>query len=116
MRYGRLDRGGATLFPDVEVLDGTFERMKGLLGRDSLPAGAAVLIGRCSSVHTFFMRFSIDLVFLDAAGVVVRLVPAVRPFRMAWGGVRARSVVEARAGAIAEQCLALGDCLRMVER
>jgi uncharacterized membrane protein (UPF0127 family) len=105
-----------TLFPEVEVLDGTFERMKGLLGRESLPDGAAVLISRCSSVHTFFMRFAIDLVFLDAAGVVVRLVPAVRPFRMAWGGWRARSVVEARAGAIAARRLACGDCLRLVER
>jgi uncharacterized membrane protein (UPF0127 family) len=116
VRPGRLDRDGITLFPAVEVLDGTLERMKGLLGRASLPDGAAVLIRRCSSVHTFFMQFSIDLVFLDATGVVVRVVPAVRPFRMAWGGARARSVVEARAGAIAERGLACGDCLRLVER
>ncbi len=111
---GRADMGGVTLIPNVEVLAGTFERMKGLLGRDDLPFGSAVLIKRCSSIHTFFMRFPIDLVFLDADGAVVRLVHSLRPFRMAWGGGKARSVLEATAGTIAKLGIARGDRIDVV--
>jgi len=110
----RLNRGATLLMPDVEVLTGTLERMKGLLGRDSLPRGSAVLIVRCPSVHTFFMRFPIDAVFLDADGVVVRLAHALRPFRMAWGGMKARSVLEAPVGTIAELGIVPGDRLDVI--
>ena len=56
-------------------------RMRGLLGRASLPQGEGMLFDRTSSVHTFFMRFPIDVVFLDASGEVVSVREAVRPWR-----------------------------------
>jgi uncharacterized membrane protein (UPF0127 family) len=72
-------------------------RLRGLLGRSSLPAGEGMLIRRESSVHTFFMRFAIDVVFLDADGRVLRVDANVGPWRLK-ACRRARSVLELAAG------------------
>jgi uncharacterized membrane protein (UPF0127 family) len=82
----------------------------GLLGRRSLPAGKGLLIRPASSVHTFFMRFPIDVVFLDRNGVVVGIRHEVRPWRAAFarGG---RSVLELSAGEAARTGVRVGDQL-----
>ena len=67
--------------------------MRGLLGRHGLDPGAGLLIRKTGSIHTFFMRFPIDAVFLDKKMVVRRVVAEIPPFRLAWGR-GARSVVE----------------------
>lgn len=76
-----------------------WERLRGLLGRDGLPPGEAMAFPRCNAIHTIGMRFAIDVAFLDRAGRPVRLARAVPPGRLlVWGGLRARTVVEAAAG------------------
>lgn len=60
-----------------------WQRFVGLLGRSSLAPDEALLITPCNNIHTFFMRFAIDVVFLDRSGVVVAIVPRVRPWRVA---------------------------------
>ena len=72
-------------------------RMKGLAGLDALPADLALRLLRCRSVHTFGMRFPLDLIWLSGDGEPVRVDRAVPPRRMK-GCLRARSVVEASAG------------------
>jgi uncharacterized protein len=72
-------------------------RMKGLARLDALPPTLALHIPRCRSVHTFTMRFPLDLIWLDKRGHVVRVDHAVPPRRLK-SCVRARSVVEAGAG------------------
>ena len=72
-------------------------RMKGLAKLDSLPESLALHIPRCRSVHTFTMRFPLDLIWLDKAGHVVRIDPSVPPRRLKTC-LRARSVIEARGG------------------
>ena len=72
-------------------------RMKGLARLDAMPPTTALHIPRCRSVHTFTMRFPLDLIWLDKRGHVVRVDHAVPPRRLKWC-VRARSVVEAGAG------------------
>lgn len=72
-------------------------RRRGLSRLDSLPADHGLLIPRCPSVHTFGMRFSLDLIWLGKGGAVVRVDRAVPPRRMRLC-VRARSVVETVAG------------------
>jgi uncharacterized membrane protein (UPF0127 family) len=64
------------------VADRMFSRMKGLLGRRSLPAGEGLLIRPAPSIHTFFMRFPIDVVFLSRAGEVMKISADVRPWRI----------------------------------
>ncbi|MGI5868338.1 MAG: DUF192 domain-containing protein [Kiritimatiellia bacterium] len=74
------------------------ERARGLLGRDGLDEGVCLLLKPCRLVHTFGMRFALDLVFLDAKNRVVKCVRNVRPGRIRWGGFRARATLEAQAG------------------
>jgi uncharacterized membrane protein (UPF0127 family) len=81
-------------------------RMKGLAKLDEMPAATALHIPRCRSVHTFTMRFPLDLIWLDRDGHVVRIDPQVPPRRMK-SCLRARSVVEARGGT-ADTFLAAG--------
>ena len=72
-------------------------RLRGLALLDELPRGVALHLPRCRSVHTLGMRFALDLVFLDARGLVVRTASEVGPGRLV-GCRRARSVLETRAG------------------
>jgi hypothetical protein len=68
-------------------------RLLGLAWLRTLAPGAALLFPRCRSVHTFGMRFALDLVWLDAAGAVVRVDRGVPPRRLRWC-LRARAVLE----------------------
>lgn len=73
------------------------ERLAGLAGLDAMSANEALHIPRCRSVHTFGMRFALDLVWLDRAGAVVRVDRHVTPRRIRTC-LRARSVVETPVG------------------
>lgn len=71
------------------------ERARGLIARPPPPAGTGLLIPKCNAVHTFFMRYSIDVIFLDRDLRPVKIVRAVRPWRIfIWGGWKARSALE----------------------
>jgi len=94
----------------VEMADTRESRRRGLLGRDGLDAGSALVISPCFSIHTAFMRFAIDVVFLDRHGLVLRVVPGLRPWRLAIVP-RARLVVEMPAGALETHPVLAGDSL-----
>jgi uncharacterized protein len=85
-------------------------RMRGLLGRRDLPRGEGILLRPAASVHTFFMRFPIDVVFLDREQVVVGIEPRLRPWRTA-GRRGAQAVLELAAGESERRGLAVGDAL-----
>jgi uncharacterized membrane protein (UPF0127 family) len=85
-------------------------RFRGLMGVAALPAGEGLLLPRTGSVHTHFMRFPIDVVFLDDERRVVAIRPALRPWRMA-SAKGARSVLELAAGECERLGLATGDVL-----
>ncbi len=115
MERGRLMWGGRAYAGRAERASGRVERMRGLLGRRALGPGAALVIERCGAVHTVGMRFALDLVFLDRAWRVVRVVRGVRaglPF--VWGGWRAARVVESEAGCLDAAALRPGDGLEFV--
>lgn len=82
----------------VWIPSGRFARMRGLLGRDSLPRGELFLLAPCGAIHTFGMRFVIDVLFLDGDWRVIGVRKALRPGRLALGGLRARRTLEAAAG------------------
>ena len=74
-----------------------FDRAKGLIGTKMLGQDEGMLILRCNAIHTFFMSFPIDAVFLDRADRVVRTVRGIRPWTfLVWGGLRAVKVLEIR--------------------
>jgi len=96
----RLDRlpcfsltGGLTVFMAATALS----RLLGLALLDDLPADRALLIPRCRSVHTFGMRFAVDLVFIGRTGNAVRVVTGAGR-RRAFGARDAQAVLEIRAG------------------
>jgi uncharacterized protein len=89
-------------------------RLKGLLGRSELRRGEGLLIRPCSSVHTWFMRFPIDVVFLDRELRVVRVADRLAPWRTA-AGRKARAVLELPAGESDRHGLRPGDRLAVVE-
>lgn len=78
---------------EVAVASGPRARLLGLARLDSEEAGVGLLIPRCSSVHTFGMRFPLDLVFLDRAGRPRSARAGVPPRRFAWDR-RAHAVLE----------------------
>ena len=86
----------------VEIADTRRTRRRGLLGRAQFADGEALMLIPCFAVHTAFMRFAIDLIFLDRDGCVIRTVSRLRPWRMAMAW-RARSVIELPAGRL-ERC------------
>ena len=95
---------------DVELALTRASRRRGLLGRESLDPCAALILVPCVAVHTAFMRFPIDIVFLDQDGFTVKLVADLQPWRMAVAA-RAHSVVELAAGSLRRHAIALGDRL-----
>jgi uncharacterized protein len=75
------------------VADSPWPRMRGLLGRRGLESGEGLLIKPTGSVHTFFMRFPIDVVFLSREGEVLKIARALPAWRMT-GAQRAKAVLE----------------------
>jgi len=98
----------------LEIARTTLQRMRGLLGRSGLPPGQGMLIERCSSIHTFFMKFALDVIFLDSDWEVRRAMRDVRPWRLA-NSPGASRVVELAAGALEGTGLAPGDALKIEE-
>jgi uncharacterized protein len=106
------------LCASVEEAQGAMGRGKGLMGRESLSTGAGMLIGSGPLIpilwiHTFFMRFPIDLVFLNRAGRIVRIQPNVRPWRLTVPVLGACNVLELEAGAAQASRSMVGDQVRL---
>lgn len=78
----------------VEVAKSLPTRMLGLMGRESLATDQCMWIHNCNSIHTFFMRFAIDVIFLDREMKVVEIRKNLSPWKLVLPIWRARSVVE----------------------
>jgi uncharacterized membrane protein (UPF0127 family) len=103
---------GTVLATRLEVADSGSKRTKGLLGRERLASGEGLWIVPCESVHTFFMRFPIDLVYLDRKNKIKKLRSAVGPWRVSVC-LSAHSVIELPAGTIRKTLTAVGDTLEL---
>lgn len=102
--------GGKELARDVTVASSLTARMRGLLGRSSLPEGHGLLIVPCKGIHTFFMGFAIDAVFLDRDKRVVALYRSLRPNRITRVYPAAVSVLELPGGTLDSEA-AVGDVI-----
>ena len=99
----------------IEVAATAAQRAKGLLGRDCLSAGEGLLFKGCSSLHTFFMQFPIDIIYSDKEGKVLKVAKEVLPFKLVLAPLRAYFAVELPAGAIQASATKVGDHLDFVE-
>jgi uncharacterized membrane protein (UPF0127 family) len=103
-------RNGRAVATELATANRAWTRFRGLMLRASLPTGHALLIEPARGIHSHFMRFPIDLVFLDEGGRVTRLREAMRPWR--FDLTNAVAVIEAPAGTIRAADVRLGDEIR----
>ena len=104
------ERTGRTVSDMVELAVASSTRRTGLLGRDSFAPGAAIVIAPCWAVHTGFMRFAIDVVFVDRKGRVRKIVTNLPPWRIALSYL-SYAVIEFAAGSLAKTDVTIGDRL-----
>lgn len=93
-------QNGVDFASDLKIADTLLARTKGLLGRTQLPEGEGLWIKRCNSIHTVFMKFPIDAVFVDDDLKVISVYHALRPWRITWLHMKATSVFELPAGTL----------------
>ncbi len=105
---------GAVVVTDLAVAANLWQRTAGLLAMPPLRAGEGLLLKPCAGVHTWFMRYPIDLIFLDKHGKVLRTVENLQPFRIAGPLLRARTVVEMAPGTLRHVSVKPGDILSVV--
>ena len=98
----------------TEIADTLWRRMRGLLGRGSLPAGDGMFFKGESSIHSAFMRFEFDAVFMDRDLRVVGLAERIPPWR-ARAAKGTRNILELAAGEITRTGVAIGDQLAVTE-
>ena len=106
------DRTQAVIASSVELALSRKARRTGLLGRAAIDPGAALVLAPCCAVHTAFMRFPIDVLFMDRTGCVMRVIHGLQPWRAA-ASVQAYAVVELAAGVLARFDVGAGDRFRL---
>ena len=99
----------------IEVAGTSMTRAKGLLGRECLEDGQGLLFKGCSSLHTFFMSFPIDIVFTDKKGKVLKAARHVNPFKLVAAPLRAYYAIELPVGIIERSDTQVGDHLEFDE-
>jgi uncharacterized membrane protein (UPF0127 family) len=103
------------LVAELEVARTSWSRFVGLMGRRSITPGHGLWIEPCNSIHMFFMRFAIDVLFLDREGRVKRVLLELKPWRVSPIVFGARTVVELPAGTLSDKSLQ-GQTLRLESR
>lgn len=98
----------------MKTAKGVMGRLRGLLGRSCIGEDEALYIEPCSSIHTFFMKFPIDAVFVDGKMRVAAVYKALRPWRLSMIHPSAAGVVELAAGRAAASGTEKGDQLAFV--
>lgn len=101
------------LLNHLRIADRTWARAVGLLGTAQLHEQEGLWIHPCNSIHTFFMKYPIDCVFLDSKMKIKKIVPNVNPGKIVWPCWGAKSVVEMKSGTAKKYELKIGDQLHV---
>ena len=115
-RYVRVENftRGTVVSERCRVARSIGEKMVGLLRTPEPAAGDGLLIERTQSIHMFFMRYAIDVVFVDRSGRVTRTVGGLQPWRIVWWARGARDCIELGLGSLAASGVQQGDQLSIV--
>lgn len=100
---------GRELADKLCVAESILSRTRGLLGRKTLAPGEGLLLRPCTGVHTFFMKFPIDVVFLDKDNLVIEVVQHLQPHRVTKVLLASASVIELPAGTAPATGTAVGN-------
>jgi uncharacterized membrane protein (UPF0127 family) len=106
---------GTTLATRARLASSYSARLFGLMGRRGVDEGGGILLTKSASIHSFFMRFRFDAIFIDRENRVVKIVPAMRQWWVAFGGRGAKDVIELPAGVAERTGTQPGDSLAFDE-
>lgn len=104
---------GSTLATQARRADNFASRARGLMMAPPLPDGGGLVIEPCNSIHMFFMRYPLDIVFLDKSGEVVFMYTGIKPWRMGRMVRGARLAIELPEGAIGRSGTQIGDRIQI---
>ncbi|MBY0405706.1 MAG: DUF192 domain-containing protein [Cyanobacteria bacterium] len=99
----------------VQIADNFFSRLMGLMGKPGLPDKTGLWIVPCSDIHSMFMRFEFDAIFIDKEGKVLHLQQKMKPWRFSKLVWKARAVLELNGGVIEATGTEIGDYLEFEE-
>lgn len=102
---------GVVMATNARLATSFWARLKGLLGRSQLPQGEALILKPCSSVHCCFMRFTIDVIFINQHNKVIHLQENMAPWRFSPFVSHAKAAIELPAGSIQRHGIVLDDTL-----
>ena len=105
-------RTGEVILDDLQIADTFYARFRGLMGRPSIPENAGLIIKPCNSVHCFFMKFPIDVIFLDKEDRVVHIPGNMKPGSMSPIVRKSYSVIEANA-TVFQKNIKIGDNVKI---
>ncbi len=100
------------LSSNVTVATSFFERSKGLLGKTGLQSDECLWIHHCKSIHTFFMKFSIDVLYVDEKLKVTCIHRNIKPWKLSWGGFNSDSCFEFESSGLSLD-VEIGDSIRV---
>lgn len=99
---------------DVNVADNFISRSVGLLSKKSLKEGESLIIKPCCSIHTFFMKFAIDILFVGKNGQIIAMYENVKPWGVLPIHFSSSYVIELPTGWIKNKSIQKGDCLKQI--
>jgi uncharacterized membrane protein (UPF0127 family) len=104
-------KGQKQILTNIRVADSVFSRMKGLIGKSNLNENHGLLIKPCKQVHTFFMKFPIDCIFLNGVGEVVYIIEGLTPWEISKYIPIAEEILETPHGTVSTYSISIGDRL-----
>lgn len=102
------------LATNVLIAKSFWQKTKGLIGKKRLLSGEVLLITNCRSVHTCFMKFAIDLIYIDGHDQIVKIERNLRPYRFSFGPYKAVSVYEFNVGELDLKKCSIGDIVTII--
>jgi len=111
----RLETADGAVVAERCTVAGSFlSRFRGLMGRRELPAGEGLCIQDCGSIHMFFMRFPIDVAFVDSDGRVLHACHSIRPWRVSRPVFGSKAALELPAGTLRSLGIGKGSVIKLV--
>lgn len=104
------------LAEEAEMADTFFARLIGLLNRSYMKKGEALILTPSNSIHSFFMRFAIDVIFLDKSGKVIEALPSFRPFRISPVYFNCRTTIELPENTLNPSHTQPGDLIQIIDK
>lgn len=111
----RQKKTGQCFAGQVEIAQTFLKRLIGLMGRSSMIDGQGLYFPCCKSIHSFFMKFPIDVLFLDKKMKITKMVSCLKPYRVALAPLHTRNALELSCGVLEKHGLNVGDTITLIE-